>query len=220
MLSAENLASIESEGRRLSIIARREPDRSVPQYPDWTLADLASHTASIHGRTVAIVTELPEERISAPTLPAGVDVLDWYDETLEEMLAALRTASPTTPCWAFGPNPCVGFWETRMVVETGVHRWDAAHAFDEHDRLTDHVARTGLVEFPDMWHSHLKDVQTMAVTATDFDRTWVYGKGEPTASIEGPASEIYLRLVSRPSSVELPSDWAAEVDAMKPPPKR
>ncbi|MFZ0014066.1 MAG: maleylpyruvate isomerase family mycothiol-dependent enzyme [Acidimicrobiia bacterium] len=217
---AENLASIESEGRRLGAYARRDPGRLVPQYPDWTLADLASHTASIHGRTTQIVTELPTERISAPRQPEGMDVADWYDETLEEMLAALRRADPDTPCWGFGSRPCVGFWETRMVIETGVHRWDAAQAFGEEDRLIDNVARSGLDEFADMWLRQLGEVQPLAVTATDMDGTWVFGDGDPQLTLEGSASDIYLRLIARPSPVELPNDWATAVDGLAPPPKR
>jgi uncharacterized protein (TIGR03083 family) len=220
VLSAENLASIESEGRRLGAYVRRDPGRQVPQYPDWTMADLASHTASIHGRTTLIVTELPADRISAPRLPEGADVADWYDETLESMLDALLKADPDAPCWAFGSNPCVGFWETRMVIETGVHRWDAAQGFGEEDRLTDRVAGEGLDEFSDMWLRQLGDVSTLEVRATDLGESWVFGEGEPTTEIEGSASDIYLRLVSRPSPVELPTDWAAAVDALAPPPKR
>jgi hypothetical protein len=51
-------------------------------------------------------------------------------------------------------------------------------------------------------------------------RTWVYGDGEPAAEIEGTASDLYLRLVSRPSPVVLPDEWAAAVDGLAPPPKR
>lgn len=220
MLSAENLASIEAEGRRLGAYVRRDLERPVPQYPEWTMADLASHTASIHGRTTQIVTELPTERISAPRLPDGADVADWYDETLEGMLGALRDGDPTTPCWGFGPDPCVGFWETRMVIETGVHRWDAAQAFGEDDRLTDRVASQGLEEFGQMWRPQLGEVSTLEVTATDLGRSWVFGQGEPANSIKGSASDLYLRLISRPSSVDLPDDWAAAVDGLAPPPKR
>ena len=220
MLSAENLASIESEGRRLIRFVEREPDRPVPQYPDWTLADLASHTGSIHGRTTLIVTDLPTERISAPTLPEGVDVVEWYVETLEGMIAALRASDPEAPCWAFGPKPCAGFWESRMVIETGVHRWDAAQAFGEEDRLIDNVARNGLDEFGDMWLPQLGEVATLEITATDLGTSWVYGSRELAATIEGTASDLYLRLVSRPSPVQLPSDWAAAVDGLAPPPKR
>lgn len=107
-----------------------------------------------------------------------------------------------------------------MVIETGVHRWDAYQAFGEEDRLTDLVARSGLDEFGDMWLRHLGDVQTLQVTATDMGRSWVYGEGEPAASVEGTASDLYLRLISRPSSVDLPGDWAEAVDGLAPPPKR
>lgn len=220
MLSAENLAGIESEGRRLALAARRDPQQAVPQYPDWTLADLASHTASIHGRTTLICRDLPTERVSAPRLPDGKDPIDWYEETLDEMLAALTAADPDSECWGFGPQPAVGFWERRMVIETGVHRWDAYQAHGEEDRLTDLVARAGLEEFADMWLPHLGDVQTLQVNATDLDRAWRYGEGEPTATVDGTASELYLRLVSRPSPVELPADWAAAVDGLASPPKR
>lgn len=220
VLSAENLAGIESEGRRLGLTARRDPERLVPQYPDWSLADLAAHTASIHGRTAQICRELPADRISAPRPPEGMDPIDWYESTLDDMLAALTEADPEEECWGFGSTPNVGFWERRMVIETGVHRWDAFGAFGEEDRLTDLVARSGLDEFAEMWFPHLGDVQTLQVTASDLDRSWVYGAGEPSASVAGTASDIYLRLVSRASPIELPDDWAQAVDGLTPPPKR
>lgn len=220
MLLAENLASIESEGRRLAAAARRAPDRGVPQYPGWTLADLASHTASIHGRTTLICRELPAERISAPRQPEGAEPIDWYEETLEEMLAALREMDPDTPVWGFGPRPTLGSWEVRMVNETGVHRWDAEQATGREEKLTDHVSRSGLEEFQIMWLPHLGDVTCLEVVATDLDQSWVYGEGDPQASVEGTASDLYLRLLSRKSPVELPDDWALSVDGLAPPPKR
>lgn len=220
MRLAENLAGIESEGRRLTQAARRDPERPVPQYPGWTLADLASHTASIHGRTALICRELPEERVSAPRLPEGMDPIDWYEETLDEMLQALTDADPDAECWGLVAHSNVGFWERRMVVETGVHRWDAYQAHDEEDRLTDLVARSGLEEFEDLWLPHLGDVQTLQVAATDLDKTWVFGDGDPTRSVEGSGSDLFLRLMSRPSPVVLPDDWAAAVDGLARPPKR
>ena len=219
MLSAENLASIESEGRRLLTFARRDPERAVPQYPDWNLIDLAAHTASIHGRTARIVTELPAERPPSSRLPEGADVLDWAEEMLEIMLAALRGADPGLPCWGFGPSPTVGFWERRMVIETGVHRWDAAHAFGEEDRLIDNVAISGLDEYADMWLPHLGDVQPLSLLATDLERAWDFDLGPADLRVEGTASDLYLRLMSRPSPVELPEDWATAVDGLAPPPK-
>ena len=86
MLSADNLSLIDSEGMRLAAACRRDPERAVPQYPGWTLADLASHTASIHGRTSIICEDLPTGRISAPRLPDGMDPIDWCQQSLQEML--------------------------------------------------------------------------------------------------------------------------------------
>jgi len=220
VLSAENLALIESEGRRLADAVRRDPKRAVPQYPGWTLADLASHTASIHARTVLICRDLPKERISAPRLPEGMDSVQWCEETLVEMVEALTEADPTTPSWAFGPDQVLGFWETRMMIETGVHRWDAEQAFGKPEPLHDRVASAGLDEFENLWLSPLGDVQDLVVSATDLGRTWRYGEQGSAASVNGPASEIYLRLISRPSTVVLPADWAQAVDSLPPPPKR
>ncbi|MFV1961478.1 MAG: maleylpyruvate isomerase family mycothiol-dependent enzyme [Acidimicrobiia bacterium] len=220
MLSAENLASIESEGRRLALAVREDPDGPVSQYPGWTLADLASHTASIHGRTVLVCREHPMERVSAPRLPDGVDPIDWYEETLEELLLELRRADPAAMVWSFGPDQNIGFWERRMVVETGVHRWDGEQAIARDEPLTNRVAEEGLDEFAGMWLPHLGDLAPLEVMALDLDRTWVYGKGDPLVRVEGSASDLHLRLMARPSPIELPDDWAAAVDSLAPPLRR
>ena len=220
MPSADRLSVIQSEGRRIAAAARRDPGREVPQYPGWSLADLASHTGSIHGRTVIVCREHPTERVSAPRLPEGADPIDWYEANLEEMLAALSEAADVTGVWSFDGSGTLDFWERRMLIETGVHRWDAEQAFGPPDALHDLVASEGLEEYGPMWHPSLGVVQALRAVVTDLGGTWQWGPGEATAEIEGPASEIYLRLMSRPSSVKLPDDWTAAVDGLSPPPKR
>ena len=84
------LEVISTEGQRLLDFARRDPARVVPQYPTWTLLDLVTHTASIHARTIAICTSLPQDRIPAPDLPPGREPLEWYVETLAGLLAAFE----------------------------------------------------------------------------------------------------------------------------------
>ncbi len=219
MLSAENLASIESEGWRLARAVRRAPDLEVPQYPGWSLTDLAQHTASIHARTVLIYRTEAEERVSSPKLPPGSDPIEWYEETLDEMLAVLTEADPRLATWALGSPQNFGFWERRMVIETGVHRWDAYRAHGEADRLTDVVAVAGMDEFPSMWLRHLGAVSPLRCVAADVGRSWDLGDGEPEAQVEGAVSDIYLRLMSRPSSCSLPEDWSAAVDGLTPTPK-
>jgi uncharacterized protein (TIGR03083 family) len=136
------------------------------------------------------------------------------------MLVALEEADPETPCWAFGPRQNLGFWERRMVIETGIHRWDAYQALGEESSLTDLVATSGLDEFGDMWLPHLEKVQPLEAVDAVGGRSWVYGMGDPEVSIAGTVSDLYLRLVARPSPVDLPDDWAASVDGLPPPPKR
>ena len=149
-----------------------------------------------------------------------MDPIDWYEETLEELLRELRDADPATTVWSFGPEENIGYWERRMVVETGVHRWDGEQAVTRNEPLTDLVAEAGLDEFAGTWLPNLGDLKTMEVAALDLDRTWVYGQGDPVVRVEGSASDLHLRLMSRTSSIHLPDDWAAAVDGLAPPPKR
>ncbi len=219
MHSAENLEVIESEGRRLLAFAAEDPERAVPQYPGWRLFDLVSHTASILGRTTLICQTLPQERISAPRLPEGMGPLEWFRATLAEMLQALREADPSAQVWAFGLDHTIGFWERRMVVETGIHRWDAQQAISAPDPLPDHVAVTALDEFADMWLPRLDPVPPLEVEATDLGRRWVFGPGPAELKASGTASDVYLRLMSRPGAA-LPDVWESAVDALGAPPKR
>lgn len=219
MLSAENLEAIESEGVRILQFARAAPDAPVPQYPGWTLADLVSHTASIHGRTTLVCRTLPEDPISAPRLPRGVDPLGWYEDKLFEMIEALRSSDPTAKVWSFTEDATLAFWERRMVIETGVHRWDAQQALEEPEPLLDSVAIAGLDEFSSMWLPRLGAVPTLELTSSDLQTSWVMGRGQAVHSVSGTASDLYLRLMSRPG-IDLPEDWAAAVDGLAPPPKR
>ena len=135
------------------------------------------------------------------------------------MLIALEQSDPATPVWGFWPDSSIGLWEQRMVVETGVHRWDADQAFGVEGGLNGTVALAGLEEYARMWLPRLGDVPTIEVIAEDLGRRWAYGEGMPAATVSGTASDIYLRLMSRPSSLDLPPAWAAAVDSLEPPPK-
>lgn len=219
MLSAEYLQSIRGEAERILARARSDRARPVPQYPGWVMTDLVNHVGAVHARMTLICRELPTERPPLPSLPHGEDVIDWAGAKLEEMLTTFTESDPDTPVWGFWPNPSIGLWERRMVIETGMHRWDADQAFDEVEGLTDVVAVSGLNEFPDMWLPRLGDVPTIEVVATDFGKSWVYGNGAPEATVAGTASDVYLRMMSRPTPVELPPAWAAAVDALEPPPR-
>ena len=219
MLSAENLHTIREEGALLLAAFGRDPAAMVPQYPGWTLDDLVYHTAGVHGRTVLICRLLAQERVHAPRCPPDMTVDDWYRQNLAEMLEIFGSSDPGVSVWGFGASPTIGFWERRMVIETGVHRRDAEQALGLEGPLTDHVAVSGLDEFTELWLPFLGEVPTLKVTATDIGRSWVIGPGTEGSEVEGTASEVFLRLMARPSAVSLPTVWADAVDRLAPPPK-
>jgi uncharacterized protein (TIGR03083 family) len=213
MSNDRDLAAIEYEGWRLIELGRLNPDRTVPQYPTWTMRDLVVHVAGVHGRTATICETLPAGRIPGPELPLDEDPFEWAAEQLAAMLEGLATADVTAAVWTFVDDPSLGFWMRRMVIETGVHRWDAHSAVGEPVELLTTVAGHGLDEFPDLYLPRLGEVQTIELRATDLGRSWRFGRGQPRVLVEGSASDLFLRLMSRPG-VELPPDWARAVDSL------
>ncbi|HUF95999.1 MAG TPA: maleylpyruvate isomerase family mycothiol-dependent enzyme [Acidimicrobiia bacterium] len=216
---AEALDLIHSEGLRILELGREDLTRPVPQYPGWTMAGLLEHVGGIVGRTSLVCRDLLTERVSAPRPEEGADIAEWYEDRLNEVLDVFRSADLEAPVWGFTERPVIGTWATRMVVEVGVHRWDAEQAFGEPSPLLDDVAISGLDEYANMWFPRLEGVQALALTATDLARHWHYGDADPGGTVEGTASDLYLRLMSRPSPISLPQDWADAVDGLPPPPR-
>lgn len=217
MPSAER-ETIRSEALRILELANRDLKRPVPQYPGWSMSDLLSHLASVHGRTRTTVSELAQVRVPVAQLPEHGDVPRWYEETLESMLEALAGADPDAVVWGFGSPGTVGGWERRMVIETGLHRWDACQAVGEIRPLLELVAGLGLDEFADLYLPRLAAMPPIELVATDLRKSWIVGDGDPEARPEGTASDLYLRLMARPGAV-LPVEWATAVDALDPPPR-
>src|SRR5205085_3354075 len=61
--------------------------------------------------------------------PKGDAIVDWSEEAIPPLLAALK-AAPTPGVWNFvGADDADGtFWPRRMAVETSIHRWDVEDA--------------------------------------------------------------------------------------------
>ena len=214
-----DLALIETEGQRIIEIGQGAPAATVPQYPTWTLRDLVVHVAGVHGRTAEICRTLPRERIPTMELPSGRDAFGWAAEQLAAMLEGLRTADPDAATWTFVADPCLRFWGPRMAVETGVHRWDAESAIGNPQPLPAEVAVHGLDEFSELYLPRLGGVPAIELVAIDLGRRWRYGAGTPVATVEGTASDLFLRLMSRPG-VALPIEWERAVDALASPADR
>lgn len=213
MIEQRELEAIEREGRCIIELGRTVPAAVVPQYPTWTMTELVTHIGSVHGRTADVCEQLPAERIPATRPPDGADPFDWATDELERMLSRLAAADPDAEVWTFVPSPRLAFWSRRMVIETGVHRWDAEGAAGRPEPLLEVVATSGLDEFAGLYLPRLGDVPTLELHAPDIDRWWRFGEGEPEATVAGSASDLFLRLMSRPG-VALPRAWEQAVDAL------
>lgn len=153
--------------------------------------------------------------MGAPRPADDDDILDWFSHRLDETVEVLSTSDHGIPVWGFGPQPSIGFWVTRMLIEVGVHRWDAEQALGRPIPLLDEVARAGLDEFPLMWLPRLGELSPMLLKVTDLKGDWQYGSGDPVYTVEGPGSDIYLRLVNRPGAVSLPDEWEKAISSLE-----
>ena len=218
-MAKSDLEVIEYEGWRIIELGRQTPERRVPQYPTWTLRDLVVHVGGVHGRTATICETLPAERIPTSKPSADEDPFEWAAMELARMLAGLAEADPTAEVWTFVDDPALSFWTRRMVIETGVHRWDAQGAVADPAPLIDRVASYGLDEFDALYLPRLGTLPALELQATDLERTWRFGEGESGSIVSGPASDLFLRLMSRPG-VALPTAWEQAVDALGSPADR
>jgi uncharacterized protein (TIGR03083 family) len=119
---AEDYAAL----RAAAITAGRETQ--VPACPDWTVADLLEHVASVYLHKVAV---LRERRWPKPWPPdfSGEDAASLLDRGYRELAAefAARPAGESALTF-YGPDQSVGFWLRRMAQETVIHRTDAEQA--------------------------------------------------------------------------------------------
>jgi len=211
----DTIAVIRAEAARLAQVARSEPHAPIPRYAGWSMTDLIGHTGSVHQRTIHIATTLPTEnpgREPAPPLDPP-ELIDWFEAGANEMADLLADGDPSQAVWGFGPDPTIGFWTTRMALETAVHRIDAEEAVGMDDDLDQHLSALGIDEFGIMWLAGLPVPENasggyVALEPTDLDVRWVISAGESfsisrdsdtpaQASFSDIASDLYLFLLGR-----------------------
>jgi uncharacterized protein (TIGR03083 family) len=168
---------------------------------DWTLRDLAEHHGQGNLWAAAAITERRGDHRPEPAPAEKIDV--WYAETARVLGEALA-ADPSTEAWTFAPPRTVGFWRRRRCLEAVVHRWDAEHALGVPSRLDPALCGDGVAEVfevfvPRMVKRGAATAPEAAVrfTATDLGDSWVFGPGEPVATLDGTAQELLLALWNR-----------------------
>jgi uncharacterized protein (TIGR03083 family) len=129
MESSRLLELLDSEFQLLrSAVADTPADAKVPTCPEWTVLDLAAHTAEVylHKATAMRLGEFPKPWPPAtPDLPPA-EILDAAYAVLTEQFAT-REPADSAITW-YKPEQTVGFWIRRMAQETVIHRVDAEMA--------------------------------------------------------------------------------------------
>jgi len=185
-----------------------DPAAPVPDCGDWTVADLARHLGNVHRWAAAIVATGEPQRQDFEQGPA-TGLAPWYREGADLLLEALEAASPDDPCWHFGSTgKTKAFWFRRQVHETAVHLADAGsgHVLDPAVAAdgVDEVFGTLLPRIT-RWHPVPQLPGPVTLRATDTGDVWTVHPGEPpalgpaagSASVEGPARDLLLRLWKR-----------------------
>lgn len=131
MDAEEHRTAVATEGERLADLPAHVLGRPVSTCPGWDVERLVGHTGRVHRWAAAFLAAGPDgdDAVDAgPRPPQGPDVLPWYRESLEVVLAELGRHDPAAPAPSFAGPTTAAFWYRRQAHELAVHRWDAEDA--------------------------------------------------------------------------------------------
>jgi uncharacterized protein (TIGR03083 family) len=183
-------------------------DQSVRRCPGWTVRDLTHHLIDLH---LWVTDAIAGRRGTEPTAPATAD--DRLAAGFADSAAILFTAldaDPDTPCWTFGDDHTVGFWQRRQVFEHAIHLWDLYDALGILVRPLDaELAADGIAEVVDFfWPRQIalgraeEPSNVVEVRSTNPRRSWLVGSlahpsPTPVAHLSGTAPDLFLTLWKR-----------------------
>jgi len=142
----EYIGFVASEGELFAAAAEQgDLARQIAHCPDWDMGDLVRHLGMIHlwaaanvaypGNDWLDVKELPDLVRYWPDLagdgsyPHDPVLVDWYRDTLANLLDVLKSAPADLECFAFLPAATpLTMWARRQASEIAIHRFDAQHA--------------------------------------------------------------------------------------------
>ncbi len=215
---------------RLGDVPADQLDLPIPHIEGWTVHAVVGHTGWVC-RWVELClgaeADAPPARAAVAEPPAGSDVIEWFNEGRERVVAALEAADPDHLRPTFtGPQPA-SWWMRRMANEASMHRWDAYSAGGSPDPIDSHLAVDGIDEVFEVFAPHrlqfpILDAagSTIHLHGTDLDHgewmvrladdhlTWERAHEKGDVAARGPVSDILLLLWSRipPSRLELFGD--------------
>jgi uncharacterized protein (TIGR03083 family) len=221
------VAALTAAGGRLAAVAPEAGlDARVPPCPEWDVRALLAHQSMVHRWATAHVTggevsAVPEEA----ALQERPDLLDYYREGLERLVAALRGAPPDLEALRFlnDAPPARLFWARRQAHETTVHCADAEAArlgrmpTAADVAIDPQLAEDGIDEllrgFFSRGRTKLSDVAptTLLIAPDDVERRWLVrigpgfsvdpdgaiGPDGADVTVTGRSVDVYLALWNR-----------------------
>ena len=217
---ATHLTALDGEGALLAEAAAKAGlDARVPSCPDWGVRDLVQHIGQVHRWAQSYVTSgrttPPNENDSPATPPADDELVDWFRDGHQTLIAALRDAPDDVGCWAFLPAPSPrAFWARRQAHETAIHRADAQLAAGMQPDYDAEFAADGIDElllgFFARPRGRLRSETPvrLGVHADDTDAAWTMTIGPDSretireshaadCTVTGRAADLYLLLWNR-----------------------
>jgi uncharacterized protein (TIGR03083 family) len=237
MDTAPFIASIEREGAATLAAGRAGLGAPVPTCPGWTAADVLGHLGRVH-RSVSEILERRSREIppvEIPRPPAGDAVLQFFEDGLARLVAALRAVDldAVLYTWA-GPDTAL-FYFRRMAHELEIHRFDVESAHRTPGSFDPGMSVDGIDEVYDVlvpfsarrWERPLP-IGSLHLHRTDGPGEWLvravdgevvttreHAKGD--AAVRGSASDLFRFVWNRGTGASLEvlgdgavaGDWAA-----------
>ena len=211
------LETIRGESEALAAAASTvEPGTPVPSCPDWTMARLVTHIAQVQHWAAKTVETRATERApfgDVPPPPEHTQLVPWFREATQRLLATLTSTDPATPVWSWTSDRTAAFWVRRQAQEVAVHRWDAQNTAGVPQPLETALAVDGIDELLGMHRARggerfVGQGERIRLSCTDHDVEWMARLGpqglevshEPAkgdAAARGTASDLDLFLWGR-----------------------
>ncbi len=228
---ADYLHQLRVELARMGGISADQLDAPLPHIEGWTVHAVVGHTGWVARwatRCLQTSADDPPRRSEVPEPPPGAEVLSWFAEGVQDLIATVESADlaePLRQTWT-GPQPG-SWWLRRLAHETAMHRWDAYAAFDSPDPIDSALALDGIDEVFESFapqrlqfaalaspgksmHLHSTDVDggEWMVHFEDDGMRWEHAHAKGDVAARGPVSDLLLMLWSRlpPSRVEVFGD--------------
>ena len=225
------LTDLAAEHDALAALLADRPDRdwaAPTPAPGWTVRDQVAHLAHFDGVTALCIGE-PEKFVAlrdslvdlqsyvdgvgpAHADRPGAEMLSWWADEHRALRAAAEAADPAVRVPWFGPSMSLASKLTARIMETWAHGQDVADALGARREPTArlrHVARIGVLAFPNSYRARDRPVPDAAVhvdlTPPDGGEHWTWGDPGAADTVTGPAEDFCLVVTQRrhPADTEL-----------------